>query len=116
MKSSDTPNTTQPAMELPSLPEPDGYVNAVSPEGQDYDKPYFHESTLIAYGEACRASASYAAVGEKVLALFDVAVASELPRVSHIEYDSHEICKHFASEVRKRLLATPPSAQQEGGS
>jgi hypothetical protein len=34
---------------------------------------------------------------------FDAAVEAELARVSHIEYDSHEICKHFASKLRKRL-------------
>lgn len=42
---------------------------------------------------------------EARLAEFDAAIAAELPRVSHIEYDSHEICKHFAGEVRKRLAA-----------
>lgn len=42
---------------------------------------------------------------EHTLAAFDAAVAAELPRVSHVEYDSHEICKHFAAEVRKRLAA-----------
>ena len=39
------------------------------------------------------------------VALFDAAVAAELPRVSHLEYDSHEICKHFAGKVRERLAA-----------
>jgi hypothetical protein len=34
---------------------------------------------------------------------FDAAVSAELPRVSTLEYNSHEICKHFAGEVRKRL-------------
>lgn len=37
------------------------------------------------------------------LAAFDAAVAAELERVSHVPYDSHEICKHFADELRKRL-------------
>lgn len=37
------------------------------------------------------------------LAAFDAAVTEELPRVSHVAYDSHEICKHFAGEVRKRI-------------
>lgn len=36
---------------------------------------------------------------------FDKAVADELPRVSHLEYDSHEICKHFAAKVRERIAA-----------
>jgi hypothetical protein len=39
------------------------------------------------------------------LAAFDAAIAAELPRVSHVEYDSHEICKHFASKVRERIAA-----------
>ncbi len=34
---------------------------------------------------------------------FDEAVTAELSRVSHIEYDSHEICKHFAGKLRERL-------------
>ena len=32
---------------------------------------------------------------DDLLAAFDAAIDAELPRVSHIEYDSHEICKHF---------------------
>jgi len=44
---------------------------------------------------------------------FDRAVADELPRVSHVEYDSHEICKHFAAKVRERL--TSGYKQQKGG-
>ena len=38
---------------------------------------------------------------------FDACIAAELPRVSHVQYDSYEICKRFASEVRKRITATP---------
>ena len=41
------------------------------------------------------------------LAAFDAAIAAELPRVYHLEYDSHEICKHFAGKVRERLPAAP---------
>lgn len=40
------------------------------------------------------------------LSAFDAAVAMELPRVSHLEYDSHEICKTFADHVRAILAAT----------
>lgn len=40
---------------------------------------------------------------EQRVEAFDRAVANELPCVSHTEYDSHEICKHFASKVRARL-------------
>lgn len=36
---------------------------------------------------------------------FDKAVADELPRVSNVEYNSHEICKHFAAKVRERMAA-----------
>lgn len=43
----------------------------------------------------------------EAVALFDSAVAAELPRVSHVEYDSHEICKHFASNVRERIRSIP---------
>lgn len=42
------------------------------------------------------------AAGELVGA-FDAAVAQELPRVSHLAYDSHELCKHFASKLRAAL-------------
>lgn len=38
---------------------------------------------------------------------FDAAVEQELPRVSHLAYDSQEICKHFASKLRAAL--TPQS-------
>lgn len=48
-----------------------------------------------------------------LLAAFDKAVADELPRVSHVEYDSHEICKHFASKVRARIASAPPSPVTE---
>ena len=51
----------------------------------------------------------------RALTAFDEAVAAELSRVSHVEYDSHEICKHFASKVRERIaaLASGP-AEKEG--
>ncbi len=51
------------------------------------------------------AIAAHEAQPSPVLAAFDAAIAAELPRVSHVEYDSHEICGHFAAEVRKRLAA-----------
>jgi hypothetical protein len=44
-----------------------------------------------------------------LLNAFDTAVSAELPRVSHLEYDSHEICKHFASKVRERLVSLAKS-------
>lgn len=46
-----------------------------------------------------------------VLSVFDECVAAALPRVSHIEYDSHEICKHFAEKVRERIAAMQESAR-----
>lgn len=42
-------------------------------------------------------------MSDEALSVFDSAVTAELQRVSHVEYDSHEICKHFAGELRKRL-------------
>lgn len=39
----------------------------------------------------------------EALSIFDAAIERELPRVSHGYYDSHEICKHFAGEVRKQI-------------
>ena len=42
-----------------------------------------------------------------LLEAFDDAVSQELLRVSHVEYDSHEICKHFASKVRAILALRP---------
>lgn len=52
------------------------------------------------------------------LPLFDAAVAAELPRVSHLHYDSHEICKHFAGKLRKQIAAmaaqhSAPSAEPQ---
>ena len=41
----------------------------------------------------------------EVVEAFDKAIAEELPSVSHVQYDSHEICKHFASKVRERLTS-----------
>lgn len=60
---------------------------------------------------ALAAPAPQAAHAVTVLDAFDAAVATELPRVSHVEYDSHEICKHFAGEVRKRLAAAPQTKE-----
>lgn len=34
------------------------------------------------------------------LAEFDAAAQAQLQRVSHVEYDSHEICKHFVGILR----------------
>lgn len=42
-----------------------------------------------------------------LLEAFDDAVSQELLRVSHVEYDSHEICKHFASKVRAIIALRP---------
>jgi hypothetical protein len=49
---------------------------------------------------------------DTALSAFDLAVATELPCVSTVEYNSHEICKWFAANVRKRLAATPPAEKQ----
>jgi len=43
--------------------------------------------------------------GERLaLDLFDATVARELPKVSHLEYDSHKICKVFARRIREAML------------
>lgn len=39
------------------------------------------------------------------LAAFDAAVSAELPGVSHVHYDSNEICAWFAAGLRTRLAA-----------
>lgn len=60
--------------------------------------------------DALHARANWQATQAEVTGLldaFDEAVAQELPRVSHVEYDSHEICKHFASRVRAILALHP---------
>ena len=44
------------------------------------------------------------------LSAFDEAVAAELPCVSTLEYNSHEICKRFAKNIRERLAAPPVDA------
>ena len=46
---------------------------------------------------------------------FDKAVAEELQNVSHVTYDSHEICKHFAGKVRSRLSALMGQTGGGGG-
>lgn len=47
---------------------------------------------------------TYTSPGERLLRLFDEAVGAELPRISHLQYDSHEICAHFAKQVRAAML------------
>lgn len=49
------------------------------------------------------------------LSEFDAAVAAELPRVSTVEYNSHEICKHFAEKVRERLQSQYRIVPGKGG-
>lgn len=44
------------------------------------------------------------------LAAFDAAVAIELPCVSALEYNSHEICKYFAENLRSRISAIAAQA------
>ena len=53
----------------------------------------------------------------EALSIFDAAIERELPRVSHVHYDSHEICKHFAGEVRKQIeaLTSAPPSPSVGG-
>lgn len=48
-------------------------------------------------GDVCRKSVT------SVLDAFDAAVNQELPRVSNLEFNSHEACKHFASKLRSIL-------------
>ena len=55
------------------------------------------------------------AASEQLLTAFDAAVADELPRVSHLEYDSHEICKHFADKLRERLSTHQSEAPSRRG-
>lgn len=43
--------------------------------------------------------------GSGAVSQFDAAVAAELPLVSTVAYNSHEICKWFAENVRVRLAA-----------
>lgn len=54
-----------------------------------------------------RSQATQPAQVTGLLEAFDDAVSQELPRVSHVEYDSHEICKHFASKIRAILSLRP---------
>jgi diphthamide synthase (EF-2-diphthine--ammonia ligase) len=41
-----------------------------------------------------------------LLALMDSAFEAEIVRVSTLEYNSNEICRHFYGELRKRIEAT----------
>lgn len=45
-------------------------------------------------------------VAAEVVKAFDLAVSAELPYINHLAYDSHEICKYFAENVRKRLAGS----------
>lgn len=52
---------------------------------------------------------------DNVLALFDAAVAAELPKVSELEYNSNSICRMFAADLRKHIAAlSSAGAEQEG--
>jgi len=64
--------------------------------------------------EIDRLSARQPAEVTGLLEAFDDAVSQELPRVSHVEYDSHEICKHFASKVRAILALRPERVPMTG--
>lgn len=47
-----------------------------------------------------------------LLSAFDAAVEAELPRVSSVPYNSHDICKWFAQKLRDRLAALALSQRQ----
>lgn len=68
---------------------------------------YMHAEANKIRARAAELEAAAPALSAGVVEAFDAAVAAELPRVSHVQYDSHEICKHFAGEVRKRLPQHP---------
>jgi len=44
-----------------------------------------------------------------IVSAFDAAVAIELPCVSTVAYNSHEICKWFAENIRRRLIESEQS-------
>lgn len=67
-----------------------------------------------AYPAPPAAQASDTGRGE-ALSVFDAALAAELPRVSHVEYDSHEICKHFAGKLRERIATHTPASEDSAG-
>ena len=46
---------------------------------------------------------------------YDQAISEEIKNVSHVQYDSHEICKHFASKVRSRLTAAATNNTTDNG-
>lgn len=48
-------------------------------------------------------------------ALIDSAFEIEIQRVSTLEFNSNEICRHFYGELRKRILATAPTLPGAGG-
>ena len=45
-----------------------------------------------------------------VLAVYDAAVEVEIKRISSVPYNSNEICRHFAGELRKRIASSVPDA------
>jgi hypothetical protein len=52
-------------------------------------------------------AASPAPAPQEPAARFDEVVAAELSKVSSVPYNSHEICKWFAENVRNALYASP---------
>lgn len=82
----------------------------ISESGMRLDGLYTTDQMRAYALEAIRSHEAERGAQEHAVAAFDVAVSEELPLVSHVHYDSHEICKHFAGEVRKRLLAAEASS------
>lgn len=77
------------------------------------------ETALIWEGWQARAAISPPpqSSAQGALASLDEAFAAEIQRVSHIEYDSHEICKHFYAELRAKfatLSAQHPQTPSRG--
>ena len=48
------------------------------------------------------------------MGLFQIAAAHELEKVSHVEYDSHDICEHYMGKVMERLSAVLPNLPNLG--
>lgn len=129
----DTPNTTQPAMELPALPEPDAQGTAYHPELKicyssdvNYSPDLVREIQREAFEAGC-ASASSAAVGElSDELLHQCALAggfSVEPGTGHVWAVDGDVgtvvtpgLRKFAAElIAAARPSAPPSAQQEGG-
>lgn len=52
---------------------------------------------------------------EAAISDLELAFEAEIAKVSHVEYDSNEICRHFFSNIRKAMAPAAPKTETPKG-